>query len=669
MHLIEESLPAKTLSVREFAEQHVMLPATSPFGHVPFRCYRQPYSGLLFDELDSGRWKTLVISGPSQSGKTLSAFVIPILRDIKELRMNTIAALPEADMAADKWDSDFLPTLENSPELKKLLPEFGPGSRRGRIRDRVTMGNGVDLKIMTRGGDDTAKAGYTSPRVYVTEAAGWSHSGEKSVEANPLRQLRARMKAFKRNDPRRCLIVEGTLTVEDELPWSARGEDDDEKIISTRSRILSPCPHCGAWILPERRHLVGWQSAETEDEAANESVFLCPECERPIDDDQRSKSVAECRLVHHGQHVNKHGEVVGDNPPTSTLWFHWQAWHNLLRDAADFGVAEWEAEQIEEGTEERENAEKELCQFDFSTVFKSQLAEHEPLKATTIRKRTDQWKRNLLPHDTVKVTVGVDIGKWTGWWFLIAHRAGGQKHVAAYGCFDICRSKSDDEDSRIVQALHEFADEIIEQGFPQEGADGLWIPDVVWIDNGYKPDAVGQFVYERGGVKQARYWTARGRGKSTKFGGYTHPTRIAGATVKLGTQWHGKVNYDRKIVELTFNADHWKLHVDSRLRADPGRKGAMTFPITQTKNEHAKLSNHLANEQFKREWVPGKGLVDAWVITGDQHWKDAAAMASGAGDMAGVDLTAIAEELEEETGGESAEQEEQANWYSQMQAL
>lgn len=636
-----------------------MLPKTSQYGNVPFRCDRQPFAGLLFDELDSGRWRTVVVAGPSQSGKTLCGFVIPILRDVAELKLNTIAAFPEADMAADKWDSDFLPTLRESPELSSLIPTTGPGARGGRIKDRISLGNGVDIKIMSRGGKDTAKAGYTSPRVHVTEAAGWSHSSENSKEANPLRQLRARMKSFKRDDPRRCLIVEGTLTVEDELPWSARGEDDDEKYVSTRSRILSPCPHCGEWVLPDRKDLIGWQDAESEDEAANEARWLCPACSHPFTNETRQKSVAQSRLVHAGQTVNEHGEVVGDPPPTSTLWFHWVGWHNLLRDTGDFGEAEWMGDQGEEGTQDREDAQKELAQFDFSHVFKSSLADHEPLKATAIRKRSARdLPQNVIPADTVKLTVGVDIGDWTGWWFAIAWRENGVAHVPGYGAFDIKRSKNDDLATRIVAALDEFADDVIEQGFPQEGGEGFRVPDEVWVDGGYRPDDVADFLRPRGKFWKNRFKLCRGRGKSTTNGGYNHRSKATQQTPKIGTQWYMEPNYDRRIPEITFNADYWKLYVDERLRAEAGKRGSLVFFRGDLKNQHAKVSNHLANEQFQRVWEPGKGLVEKWVVTGDQHWKDCAAMACAAGDAVGFRLQEI--EQEEDQVGESPTSEDTA---------
>lgn len=670
--LRERATPAKTLSVREFAEQYVMLPPTSPFGSVPFSCGRQPYVGLLFDELDSGQWKTVVISGPSQSGKTLSSFVIPILRDVKELKLNTVAAFPEADMASDKWDTDFLPTLEHSPDLRHLVPQTGPGSRGGRIRDRVSLGNGVDIKVMSRGGKDTAKAGYTSPRVYVTEAAGWSHSAEASSEANPLRQLRARSKAFKRKDPRRCLVVEGTLTIESELPWSARGDDDDDKLISTRSRILAPCPHCGEWMLPERKHLVGWQNAESEDEAANEAQFIGPCCGQPIDDAQRAASVASGRLVHHGQSVDAHGEVVGEPPATSTLWFHWEGWHNLLRDAGDFAAAEWEAAQIEPGTEERENAEKELCQFDWSVPFKSTLINEEPLRAARLRQRTEGWKRNLIPHDTLKLTFGIDLGDWDGWPVGIAHREGGQRHVPTYGRFQVKRSKRDHLETRIVQSLHEYFD-ALEEGFPTEGRDGLWMPDVVWVDGGYMPNEVAQCIRDRGGIRQKRYWLVRGRGSSTNNGSYRHPPALRGRVVMIGNQWYGEVNYDRKLIEITFNADFWKHRTADALKLDAGRKGAMTLFQPDSPRDIATITKHWSNEQFRRVWEPGKGPVDKWVVTGDQHLNDATVMAMGAADMAGINVTKIVEQASVEAvqaaepeQPRAIKQQPASNWCEEM---
>lgn len=618
--------PRIPLSHAEFAERYIRL-ATGPFRGQPFRVNRQPFTGLLFRELDSGQWPEVHITGPSQSSKTLSGFVIPTLRDIVELREDVLIGVPEADMAADKWDKDFLPTLRESPELFWLIPQAGPGSRGGRIKDRITLGNGVDIKIMSRGGNDTAKAGYTARRIRVTESAGFSQASEVSVEADPLRQLKARQRSFRRAE--RSLIVEGTVTIDEELPIRARGKDDDDKLISTRSRIVSQCPHCGEWICPQREHLVGWQDAESEQEAADKACFACPACGFGINDEQRRLSMADCRLIHWGQSIDSQGRVVGDLPPVSTLWFQWHAWHNLLLDAADTAIDEWKASQLEEGTAERENAEKELCQFAHSMPFKSKLAVNEQLSPQIVRKRTDEWQKNLLPADTRLLTIGIDIGKWTSWWFATAFRENGGLHCPAYGAFDVCRSEDDDLEERLLHALKEFNNQVVLAGFAVEGGDGLRLPDGVAVDIGFQPDTIGKAVRCFGKSWSNRWMAMRGRGKSIRQnnGGYNHPTQLTDSRPKSGTRWYADWNFERGIPEVTFDADHWLLHMQDRLRIAKDKPGALTFFRADTPNEHAKVSHHLTSEQLKKTWDPEKGgLVEKWVKSGENHYGDACKM-------------------------------------------
>lgn len=604
--------------------------ATGPYAGHPFRVERQPFTGLLFDELDSGRWPTVYITGPSQSSKTLSGFVIPTLRDAVELRQDVVLGIPEADMATDKWDKDFLPTLAASPALRPLIPAVGPGSRGGRVRDRITLTSGVDLKIITCGGQDTAKAGFTASRIRVTEAAGWSKASERSVEANPLRQLIARMRSFRRHE--RSLIVEGTTTIEDELPWSARGSDDDDTVVSTRSRIVSQCPHCEAWVSPEREHLVGWDGAESEQQAADQACFICPSCAVILSEAERREMNRGAKLLHHGQTIDKHGRISGDLPPTSTLWFRWTAFNNLLLDAADTAIDEWKAAQIEEGTVDGENAERELCQFCHAVPFKSQLAAYEPLAASAVRKRRETFGRNELPPDVTHLTMGVDLGDWTAWWLVIAFRADGTLLVPAYGAFDVKRNQGDDLEKRIAQSLREFRNEVGDVGIAGR------MFDRILVDCGYRPDDVATFVRSTGPPFETRWSAARGRGLSTNHGGYEHPRKASKDKPRVGLQWYGQINFKRKIPEYTFNADFWKLYVQERLRVKQGAPGSLVLHRADGKNEHAKLSRHLVSEQLEPRWDEKKGLVKVWVKKGQNHWLDCAAMACVAGNMAGFVL-------------------------------
>lgn len=628
--------PKIPLTHREFARKYVTMPPSGPHGDEAYRDDWQPVVGLLWDELDKNYWREVAVTGPVQASKSFGALVIPTLRDIVELRFSPILGVPEADMFADKWDKDFRPVLAASKELRWLLPEIGSGQRGGRVRDRVTFGNGTDLKVMSRGGQATNKAGFTSPRLRITEASGFSEASasERDEEADSYRQLIGRLGAFDLTDPRRLVMVEGTGTIEDHLPWRLRGKDDDENLISTRSRLVSPCPHCEAWISPEREHLVGWQDAASVMQVLDDAAFVCPVCSLQIKDDQRKKSLQDVRIVHHGQEIKPDGTISGPLPPVLRLWFRWSAWHNCLINAGTIAVAEWEASQIEEGTVDRENAERDLCQKKWAVPYRPREGENPRLDAKVLQKRQSGWQRGMIPADNDILTIGVDPGKWTAWWCALSTREDGSEHVPAYGAFDVLRSHDEKIVDRMPRALEAFHQDRVLEGFPQAGVDGLLLPDGVGVDIADWPDDIAVFLREIGAGWNSRWQGVRGAGVSVRRsnGSYRQPNRICGDVRRLGRQWHGKWNYDRKIPEITMNADYWLRDLQDRLRSSPkmeGRvakyaAGAITFYEVDHPKEHARLASHLAAEQLEDVRDDKTGLpVKKFVRHGDNHLSDA----------------------------------------------
>lgn len=662
--------PRRPLSHREFAEKYITMPSSGPRGGERFKASWQPAIGLLWDELDRDYWKEVAVTGPVQASKSFGALVVPTLRDVVELNLSPIVGVPEADMFADKWDKDFRPVLEASPDLAWLIPESGSGSKGGRVKDRVTLSNNVDIKVMSRGGQATNKAGYTSPRLRITEAAGFSEASasERDEEADAYRQLLGRLGAFKLADPRRLVLIEGTGTIDEHLPWRLRGADDDPMLISSRSRIMSPCPHCEAWISPDREHLKGWQNAESALQVLEQSHFVCPSCSHPIDDIQRNKSMQDCRLVHWGQEIKPDGTITGQMPETLRLWFRWSAWHNLLLDAGDTAIKEWEASQIEDGTIDRENAERDLAQKSWAVPFQSKFVENEKLKPRLVRMRRTEWARGEVPPDTKFVTIGVDIGKWTAWWVAIAFRENGLITIIAYGSFDVCRGTADEIQTRILQSLRKFRDEVVDAGFPVAGLSHRKNVDLIIIDIGWEPDAIAEFLRETGRGFSNKFQGFRGRGSSMgqRGGTYAHPKRISNMCPRIGMQWMVEVSPKRRILEGTFNADFWKLYMQERLRTKEGSKGALSFFRADTKNEHAKLSNHLCADQLESVFDPKKGLVNTWVRHGDNHWGDSTIMALIGGDWLGYKLVAI--DGPEPQAEETTTEQKEANWFARMRA-
>src|SRR4029453_11347511 len=191
------------------------------------------YTGLFFDQVDSGRWSRCVATGPTQSGKSLCCFVIPILYHVFGVGETVICGLPDMDMGIDKWQLDLLPVIEHS-RYKELLPRSGAGSRGARLVEGIQFENGAPLKFMSGGGGDKSRAGFTSRVVVITETDGMDQPGMTSREADKITQLEARTRAY---GSRKRIYMECTVSTEEGRTWQ-------EYIQGTQSQIVLPCPHC-----------------------------------------------------------------------------------------------------------------------------------------------------------------------------------------------------------------------------------------------------------------------------------------------------------------------------------------------------------------------------------------------------------------------------------------
>src|SRR5262245_51129682 len=262
---LQRARPRRVRSLRDFAEQEIVIP-DGPFQGRRFKCDRQPYTRLWFDAVDTGHWNRCVATGPTQSGKTLTCFVIPLLYHLFEIGETVICGLPDMDMAADKWREDILPSIEQS-RFRDLLPRSGGGSRGGRV-ETLQFRNGATLKFMSGGGGDKSRAGFTSRAVVITETDGMDQPGMTSREADKITQLEARTRAY---GSRKRIYMECTVSTEQGRTWQ-------EYTHGTQSRIALPCPHCRGWVCPEREHLTGWQSADSQAGARQTGAFSCPAC-------------------------------------------------------------------------------------------------------------------------------------------------------------------------------------------------------------------------------------------------------------------------------------------------------------------------------------------------------------------------------------------------------
>ena len=441
---IRQARTPRLRTMRDFAEQEIVIP-DGPYEGRRFRCSRQPYTGLWFDAVDSGDWNRFVATGPTQSGKTSCAFVVPLLYHLFEVGETVICGLPNMDMAADKWREDILPVIDRS-QYARLLPGTGAGSRGGDKLDAVRFKNGATLKFMSGGGGDKQRAGFTSRVVVVTETDGMDESGGGSREADKITQLEGRTRAY---GERKRIYMECTVSIEQGRTWR-------EIKAGTDSRIVLPCPHCAVYVTPEREHLTGWQDADSKIEARVKAAFICPACGKTWTDDQRVEANRRGLLLHRGQEIDAEGTIVGDPPPTDTLGFRWSAVNNLFATPGDIGADEWRASR--EANEE--NAEKEMRQFVWALPHVPPALETTELDANALTRRVEKkWGRGMVPDWTHCLTGAADVHKRHIEWMIVAWKADATGHIIDYGTFEVVSDERKIGVERaILMALCEFRD-------------------------------------------------------------------------------------------------------------------------------------------------------------------------------------------------------------------
>ncbi|MEX0643604.1 MAG: terminase gpA endonuclease subunit, partial [Pirellulales bacterium] len=605
-----------------FAEQEIVIP-DGPFEGRRFRCSRQPYTGLWFDAVDTGLWSRYVATGPTQSGKTLAAFIAPLLYHLFEVGETVICGLPDMDMAADKWREDILPVIERS-RYRDLMPRIGGGSRGGRV-ESIKFGNGATLKFMTGGGGDKSRAGFTSRVVVITETDGMDQPGAASRESDKITQLEARTRAY---GSRKRIYMECTVSTEEGRTWR-------EYLSGTASKIALRCPHCQSWVTPDREHLVGWKEAPTLAVAKGTSTFSCPACGQLWGEEERTVAHGEARLIHRGQSVDADGNVEGDLPDTDTLGFRWSAVNNLFLMAGDIAGDEWRARN----SADEENAEKEMRQYVWCLPAVPLKLDQTLLQVQAIQRRVGKWARGIVPPDCVYLTAAIDLGKYLAHWVLVSWADGCRGHVVDYGRIEVASEDLGVEQAVLV-ALRQFR-ELMDTGFPmaESPTSDMYVPDQVWVDSGWMTEVAYAFCRES---DEKKYRPSIGRGASQqRHQWYDRPTKTGSLVKHIGEGFHFNWQPAEKLLLVEVDADHWKTWTHQRLTAPVEERGALTL-FAATPQEHLSFAKHLTAEVKTEEFIPGKGLVTKWERKQRQnHWLDALYNACAAASFCGVRLLEV----------------------------
>ena len=491
--MIRSARTPRLRTYRQFAEQEIQLPNTGPKAGRTYSCSFQPFTALWFDAIGSGLFNRFAATGCSQSGKTLSCFVIPILYHLFEKRENVIGFSPGDDINEQKWLLDILPVIQKS-QYANLLPKRGGGSQGG-FDHLIRFGNGTYLNWKTGGGGDKNKSAITAKVACGTEINGMKSSAE-SVESTPLKQIAARLRS---HGSRALMFLECTVDEPD-------GAITQEIENGTCSKIVRPCPHCSAWVTPEREHFMGWDGAATELEAERRGQFFCPDCGQGWTQEQRRAVNAKSKLLHKGQTITVGGEIIGPVPETRTFGFRWSAVDNNFAEESQIGLEEWKAAR----NPDRDDAEKERCQFVWVVPFTGEQSGAE-VDEDLIASRLTGIPQNRVPDAYETLVCKVDIHNRHHFWTVMATEPGRVRSIVQYGITPTPFAGGESPQEAIRIGLELVKSELEGIQFRTQSGKVVEI-DLHGVDCGYEQDVAVEFCRKAG----PKWIPMKGMGKDYK---------------------------------------------------------------------------------------------------------------------------------------------------------
>lgn len=620
----------------EFAEQVIVIPE-GPHEGEHWRRHFQPFSYWVLHLMDTLGFRKYRGTGCVQSGKTFTLDVIPALWHLRERRENVIFGLPEMDMAETKWILEFVPVFEASPDLRWLLPTHGRGSRGG-FATLIKLRNGATLKFMGGSGKDSRRSGATAPVVIKTEVDRYDQPSQASRETTAVEQMESRTAAF---DDRMFSYEECTVTTEQGRIWS-------EFNAGTGTEFFVRCTSCRQPVLPGRDDLHGVEDATDVLQAGVIGQFACPACGVVWEERDRQEMLRCDRIipVHRGQtaRIGDDGEIVveGAMPPTRSLSFRWNAFHNRFWKTSRIAEEEWNALYSQQPTE------FDLKRRQFAWALPAEPKEYDlvPLTLGEVYNRFSDWGLGVVPPNTRFVTRGVDVSKRKLHYVVRAWSTEDGKtwfgRAVEIGSIDVAW-----ESLGLREALIAALTELRTEKAVYRDADGRAFPvHLSLVDGGWMEEVIWSFMLDLKERRIKGWLLVLGRGQSEPpgKGAYSEPQRVDVA--RGPCLWKGEHCYIRQSDKyrapfVIANSDEWKSFIHDGLASPLDKNGALSHFKAVTAEEKQIVREYykqVLSEKRQRRKVPRRGIVDVWVHDNNvpNHEFDADYYACVAGNILGV---------------------------------
>lgn len=277
----------------------------------------------------------------------------------------------------------------------------------------------------------------------------------------------------------------------------------------------------------------------------------------------------------------------------------------------------------------------------FASEYQNEPPEEEARQSATpeaseIMEKLHAVPRGIVPAEAEKLTAHIDVHGRHLDWVLVAWRRGCGL-VVDYGVHQVnspegslkAKANAPHVEKAIYDALCDWRDAAIENGWPMAGTGEVRIPDLVLVDAGWKDRPVYQFCLE-----DRRFFPARGFGSGMGQTKYRQPVKPR-AGIRIGEHWFASLQGKNGWL-YNVDADHFKRFAQDGFRVAVGQPGSISL-FGEDPLRHRQFAGHITSEEWVTEYRQGKGYISFWnKLPRDNHWLDALAGACAAGSICGV---------------------------------
>lgn len=391
---------------------------------------------------------------------------------------------------------------------------------------------------------------------------------------------------------------------------------DKEQILSpiwrlfqqgTRHHFAWPCPHCGEFFVPMRKHLA-WPKGSTPAMARRSAHLVCPTNGCVIENDAKPDMIARGVMIAPGQSIEE--ARADENVPDASAWSCWVS--GLCSPFVPWGVR---AEKfLEASLSGEEDKVQTIVNAGFGELYTPGAAGDLPEWKAVLDKRLP-YRRGVVPREVLKIVAGVDVQKRSLIYTIRGYGARGTSFLIEYGYLYGNTAEPKVWDDLSVKMTTPIAGRIIEK---------------VFVDSGFRPDK-----QEFGDEHKVYEWCRRHSYIAMPTKGRQTLNGQAFTISKIDVTATGKrAGYSIDLVHV--NTDYFKSLVHSRLTTPVGEPGAF-YLYTDGKDPDGEAFEDYARQLVSEVRVFGDKMKPIWTKRQkDNHFLDAEALCAVAGFMLNV---------------------------------